>query len=564
MKTTDSNSKGISRRDLFKSTAIAATGIAATAVLPNNAQAQAVDMGGCPVKPWEMGPVAIPEGDIKRTINADAIVIGGGLTGLVCAISAKQAGAKKVVVVEKYKDVTYRGGHMSAFDTKTQAKYGIKLDYPQIIREWNMWAQGRANENLLWLFARASGNAMDWMTDLVNDKYGMKTILWGHYYKGPDCTEYPTVHIFEDLETGERGNGPLVRALKKEALELGVQFEFNQRVIKFERDSKSGVINSVIAGKAGNFTRYNGKNFAVASGCYASNKELVARYCPIASIADAQVFFPRKLNTGDVHIAAMQSGAAMQRVEPHAVAIHLEAGAVSYGFLHVNAYGKRFKNEDINTQSKSCAKLLQPRGGKCWTIYDADGLDQVKWQIDNDVAGGLFYGQMFGAMNEPYDVEAEKMLLEAHIKQGKVIQADSIKELGKKMGLDAEARKNFEAEVKRYNKMAKAGKDTQYGKRAELMAPIEKGPFYAGILKATSLVLSGGLRTNETLNVLDANDEAIPNLYVAGVAAGDFFGNGDYPTIIPGTNMGRCVTFGRLVGLKMAGENIEDYTRDEI
>ncbi len=555
----ESNKNGISRRELFKGTAIAATGVAAATMLPGMAQAQSADTKGCPIKPWEQGPLNIAESEIKRTIKADAVVIGAGLTGLSCAISAKQEGAGKVVLVEKYKDVTYRGGHITAFGTSVQERYGIKdVNYHQIIREWVRWAQSRANENLIWMFSRKSGDCMEWAMDQVKP-YGVSTILWGQYFKGPDYTEYPITHVFEDDETGERGNGPLVKALKKVAEKEGVQMEFNQKVVKFERD-KSGAVSAVIAGKPGNYTRYLAKNFAITAGDYASNKEMLGRYAPIGLLADAQIYFPRKVNTGDVHIAAMQAGAAMQKAEPHSTITHLEAGAVSYGFLHVNALGKRFKDEDTNTQSKSCAKLLEPKGGVAWTIYDDNGLEQVKEQIEKGISGGLFYGQMFGGMDEPYDIEGEKMMRDIHIKQGKVVKANSIKELGKAMGLDAEALKNFEAEVKNYNKMAKAGKDTQYGKRSDLLRPIEKAPFYAGKLQSTLLSTAGGLRTNETLNVLDANDQPIPNLYVAGASAGDFFAN-DYPTICPGISLGRCLTFGRLVGVKMAGEDIDDVVK---
>jgi hypothetical protein len=110
-----------------------------------------------------------------------------------------------------------------------------------------------------------------------------------------------------------------------------------------------------------------------------------ARYAPYSLDADVQIYLPNKCNTGDGHIMAMQIGGAMQQHEPHAAVIHLEAGAASYGFLHVNALGKRFKNEDVNTQSKSCDKELEP-GGIAWTIYDADGLEQVKQQVDSGLA----------------------------------------------------------------------------------------------------------------------------------------------------------------------------------
>lgn len=52
---------------------------------------------------------------------------------------------------------------------------------------------------------------------------------------------------------------------------------------------------------------------------------------------------------------AMQVGGVMQKNDNHAATVHLEAGAGSYGFLHVNANGERFMNEDVNTQSKSAS-----------------------------------------------------------------------------------------------------------------------------------------------------------------------------------------------------------------
>ena len=58
---------------------------------------------------------------------------------------------------------------------------------------------------------------------------------------------------------------------------------------------------------------------------------------------------------------------------------------------------------------------------------------------------------------------------------------------------------------------------------------------------------------NAYIGLLDSNDEIIPNLYVCGTIAGDFHGSGDYPTICPGINHGRCLTFGRLAGIQAAG-----------
>ena len=58
--------------------------------------------------------------------------------------------------------------------------------------------------------------------------------------------------------------------------------------------------------------------------------------------------------------------------------------------------------------------------------------------------------------------------------------------------------------------------------------------------------------------MLDVDANPIPNLRVCGVAAGDFHGSCDYPTICPGINHGRCLIFGRLTGIQAAGDNVDE------
>lgn len=548
---------GFTRRHFFKGVTL--TGVAAAGILPSlAAQAQSNSANNEKAWSWTTKPAPIPAGEIKQTDTADVIIIGAGLAGLCAALSAQEAGAK-VIVIDKNNGPAYRGGHITGFQTKTQAAQKIDLNYRQIIRELVRWAQGRLNEELLHLFAQKSGACLDWATDLVAQK-GVGVGLWADYYHGPDYTEYPVVHIFRDPKTDERGNGPLVKALEEIAKERGIDLRYKTRAVQFIRNG-NGPVTGVIAGKAGNYTQFNGsKAVIIATGDYASNKEMTDRYAPICAMADSQIYFPNKCNTGDGHIMAMQAGGAMQKVEPHAAVIHLESGAMSYGFLHVNAWGQRFKNEDVNTQSKSCSKLFQPEGGIAWTIYDADGLEQVKTLNETGQGGGLFFGQMFRLMGEPYDMASEKKMLEEHIKAGKVVTANTLEELAKKMNVPVDA---FKASVERYNVIAKQQNDVDYGKRKELLAPVVKGPFYAGKLLATVLTMSGGLRTDPSLRVLDENDKPVENLYVVGSAQGDFFA-ADYPTICPGIGHGRCITFGRLAGLMAAGKSIDEVKSIEI
>ncbi len=57
------------------------------------------------------------------------------------------------------------------------------------------------------------------------------------------------------------------------------------------------------------------------------------------------------------------------------------------------------------------------------------------------------------------------------------IMANSIEELGVKMKLPV---KTFKATIKRYNELARLGKDLDFGKRPDRLSPIDTPPFYAG------------------------------------------------------------------------------------
>lgn len=509
---------------------------------------------------WEKPVEPIPADQIKQTVKTDVLVIGAGLAGLAAAIAAREEGAN-VTLIEKTNSWGARGGHITAFGSKLQKELGIKVDYAEVVRRLIAWGQGRMDERLLWMFAKKSGACMDWAIDMCA-KNDVKVTMWEGYYKGPTYTEFPVTHFFYNKDvsldytygnsTGI-GNVVLVPALLKEAEKKGVKVLYRMPAVRFIRDQK-GDVSTVIAGRKGNYTQFDvTKGVIIATGCYASNEEMRKRWAPYSLRADAQIYYPAKTNTGDCHILAMQVGGVMQRLEDHAATVHLEAGAASYGFLHVNGLGRRFKNEDVNTQSKSCTKELEPHG-IAWTVYDADWLNQVAAQVNGNVAGGLFFGQMWQPWGAGFNKDVEKATQAQHIKDGKVVTANTLDELAQKMGVPAE---EFKKTVARYNELVRKGKDEDFGKRKELLTPIVKAPFYAGRLVSSLLAMSGGLHTDPSLHVLDAKDQPIGKLFVCGAAAGDYFGSGDYPTICPGMNHGRALTFGRLAGILAAGGSID-------
>jgi fumarate reductase flavoprotein subunit len=142
--------------------------------------------------------------------------------------------------------------------------------------------------------------------------------------------------------------------------------------------------------------------------------------------------------------------------------------------------------------------------------------------------------------------------MEDNIKKGLAFKTNTLDELAAKMKVPADALKKT---VARYNELVKKGVDEDFGKRRELLFPIERPPFYAGLMKSALLATTSGLRVNTQLEVLDEHDEPLGRLYALGNVQGDMFAV-DYPTVLPGLSHGRCVTFGRLVGLRLAGKNL--------
>lgn len=543
-----------------------------------NGMAAGPDAAG--LHPWEIAPEPIPADKISATEECDVLVIGAGLAGACATMAALEEGAK-VVTIDKTNGSSPigRGVHIAGFHTKVQQKLveeGLleEPDYNHVVRRWINWAQGRVKEPLLWEFARKSGACFDWLYDLAVAN-GMEALLWDGYYKGPDYTEYPVTHVFYQADKYEEtinftfyqgagvgdvyGNAALMPVLYDIVAQKGGEIRWSTKCERLLRDGDGPVTGAIVSNEDGSYAQINAKSVVIAAGDYAADDEMFKYYSPMTAYAmDARWYMPPNCDTGDMHKQAIWVGGAMQKSEPHAAVMHLDFGAASYGFLHVNWEGKRFKNEDVNTQSKSVTKALQTHK-EAFTIYDAHGLENVKKQMDAGLGGGLQWGQLTQPVGGEYNLEAQKIVLEGEIADGKTYTADTLEELAEKMGVPAE---NFVAAVERYNELCDLGKDLDFGKRPEVMCKVVEPPFYAGKLEADLLTMCGGLRTDLDCHVLDAEDQPIEGLYVCGSTAGEFFGAGDYPTYVPGIGHGRCVTFGRIAGINAAGGNAAEEIPD--
>lgn len=509
-------------------------------------QKQSSQLAACKM-PWETPPRPIPAGEIKNTVTTDVVVIGAGAAGMATALSAAEGGAK-VVVLDKMKKFSARGFDIAAVDSRIQKKMGIKIDLPTAIRALIKSGDKQVKEELYWIWCRHSGKVLDWILDQVEPE-GLFAKISAAQYKGPDYFEYPvTHHILGGPHEKEGAFIDVIQIFEKNAKAKGVDFRYSTPAARLIREGK-GPVTGVIAGKPGNYTRFIGKKGVVmATGDFGSNPEMLHYYIPFAKYVDLNVYTPMGANTGDGHKMGLWAGAALQK-GTHAPMIHTVGGAWPYFFLHVNKLGLRYQNEDLACQACCLGKMMQPEGIG-WTILDSDFLKHVPKTLA--IGGGFFWdhpGRNFGEEWTPKDdLEA----LEDNMKRGLAFRADTLDELAAKMKVPADALK---ATVERYNELVKKGVDEDFGKRRELLFAIEKPPFIAGLVKSALLTTTSGLRVNTKLEVLDDRDEPLGGLYAVGNVQGDMFAV-DYPTVFPGLSHGRCVTFGRLVGLRLAGKDL--------
>jgi hypothetical protein len=138
------------------------------------------------------------------------------------------------------------------------------------------------------------------------------------------------------------------------------------------------------------------------------------------------------------------------------------------------------------------------------------------------------------------------------------IADDTLEGLAAQLGLEGEAIDNFVAQIAEYNQYCKDGVDQQFGRAAEVLFPVEEGPFYGCTFDPVlgeTMVTMGGILTDGNQNVVDQNYEPIPGLYVSGNDCGRRFSY-EYVTPIPGVSLGFAITLGR-----ECGKHIAEYVK---
>ncbi len=511
-------------------------------------------------KKWsfEIPPDPIPDSEIANTVETEIVIVGAGVSGLVCANSAADHGAK-VVLISASSAPVYRGGSFHAPRSKAMERLGIEpYDVTTFFRRELSSASFNVDQEKWYKFYNNAEEAMNWLIDIMEAK-GYETVLehgnvepgFGPMHTPPGSHSW----ISEDMRMAGLSAGFVVNTLAERAQQAGVQIIYKMVAKQLVReDNNTGRVTAVIAqGEDGTYTKYVGsKAIVLATGDFSADREMMAKYCPwaIPLLHDRgdqgydNNFKFGGLYKGDGHKMGLWVGAAWQRTFPNPPMIMGKwVGANQpYGThrgLLVNKKGVRFTNEDINGPFEGIAQMRQPEM-KAFAIWDATYAEKA--------APWYTFGMIEGS--DPIPPEAIVERWEAAVADGSMVKADTLDEVIEKLGLPLEATK---ATIERYNQFCEQGVDEDFHKGAKHLVAIKEAPFYGGMLDVPDfLTVMGGLRTNANMQVCDENDEPIPGLFNLGVMVGDYYAN-IYNYLIAGNNLGACcLTFGYLIGRAIA------------
>lgn len=322
-------------------------------------------------------------------------------------------------------------------------------------------------------------------------------------------------------------NSPLQELIEEDGKVVGASIQRDGRALRIR--ARRGVI--------------------LGAGGFERNQAMRSQYHPQPSQAEWSATPPN--NTGDAIRAGQALGAATAlmdhswwaptvQVEGEEKPRALFVERALPGCIMVDSAGSRFVNEAAPYTDIVYAMYANHSAEKssipCWLVFDADYRHKYP-------CGPLLPGY----------AQPDRQIPEA-VRRG-IHKANTLADLARSIGVDA---RGLAATVERFNAMALAGQDSDFGKGDSVfdryygdpgvspnpcLGPLKRAPFYAVRVDAGDIGTKGGLLTDEHARVLDPQGQPIEGLYAIGNTAASMMG-ATYPGA--GSTIGPAMTFGYL------------------
>ena len=423
-----------------------------------------------------------------EAINTDLVIIGGGPAGLAAAISAREAGLKNIILIEKLDILSGNGKYdMNFYDlinSEAQKANGINDSVEALIAD---------NSNPLdtpeRIRAQAEGAFVldKWLRSFgvnLNYNYGKR----GHM---AEADAYAGAHIQDGME--------------KKVKELGIDVRTGTKGL--DLIMKDGKVAGVKVQNRNNFYDINAKAVILATGGFSANKELLKKYVPGSEVFQTSnqlgatgdfipVFEKNNIKTANLEVL---------NIFPFIIRQTRDLTGGGDGFILVNKEGKRFTSESITyaTRFSTAQKILAQPDSAAFYIYD----------------------------QKLYD---SSYRLQKHTAQGLHTKANTLDELADKLGIDKD---NLKATVKEFNMAVRGEIKDPFREKPTKKEFMSEGPYYGVQVESAVHMTRGGVVADEKTQVYYENGNVVKGLYAAGEVANS--NSGAYSA---------AVIFGRIAG----------------
>ncbi|MDO5531161.1 flavocytochrome c [Sutterella sp.] len=440
----------------------------------------------------------------------DVIVLGSGAAGLAAAISAREAGAARVAILEK---TAIAGGHtlvssgmVNAYDPYGQARMARRDSPEQFFRDTFEGGGQLGDPDLISRMIDGSEDMLRWLRSCGVE---FDPRLYEAY-----TGVFPRAH----KTIWARSGAEYVTKLLAHARALGVEVHYRTRGERLLL-GRTGAVEGVVArSTATNKTEtWPARSVVIATGGFGASLPLRTRWAPEMPSELGTTYSPGRMaedpSTGDGIRMATLAGAALTGME-HLMAIPFWGGRVlDYpgAEIFLTLDGDRFTDETA-AWDVVFDDLARTGGTEFWVITDS-----------RSRKGATF---------------ATK------VQQGLVESAETLDELATRMKIKPVKLREVMA---RYNEAANTQTDPEFG-RTRFLQDLSKPPFYFGRERFEVHYTCGGIAITPEAEVKREEEGIIPGLYAAGETTGGVHGS----FRLGGNGLTDAFVFGRIAGANAA------------